>query len=128
MNSTLKAAALLACLAALPAAALNHEDTVAPLSPGKFAVACSNIEQDAGRIAQMGGTAADYWEGNAIGTTGSHRYITDVLSHPGSAFTFDVRVPAEPNLYPTLWLQSIPFAAIVCYPTTASNSDAATVA
>ena len=39
MNSTLKALALLACLAALPARALNHEDVVAPITRAKFSVA-----------------------------------------------------------------------------------------
>ena len=123
MNSTLKALAAFACFAALPAAALNHEDTVAPLAPGKFQVACSNIEQDTSRIAP-GASAVDYWEGNTV--NGQTRYITDILRYPGSAFTFDVKVPAEPWLYPTLWVPFLPpveFAAIVCYPTPASNAD-----
>ena len=123
MNSTLKALAAFACFAALPAAALNHEDVVAPIAPGKFAVACSNIEQDTSRI-PAGASAVDFWEGNEV--NGSHRYVTDLLRYPGSAFTFDVRVPAEPWLYPTLWhpfLPPIEFAAIVCYPTPAANAD-----
>ena len=120
MNSTLKALAALACWAVLPAAALNHEDVVAPMAPGKFAVACSNLEQDTSRITP-GATAGDYWEGATV--NGRTRYITEILRHPGSAFTFDVRVPAEPWLYPTLFLQEIEFAAIVCYPTSASNND-----
>ena len=56
MNSTLKALAALACLVALPAAALNHEDVVAPIAPGKFTVACSNVEIDTQRLAQLGAT------------------------------------------------------------------------
>ena len=43
MNSTLKALATLACLVALPAAALNHEDVVAPLPPGKFPLSLIHI-------------------------------------------------------------------------------------
>ncbi|HUP97534.1 MAG TPA: hypothetical protein VM073_06325 [Usitatibacter sp.] len=123
MNSTLKALAALACCVALPAAALNHEEVVPPLAPGKFTVACSNIEQDTSRI-PAGASAVDFWEGNEV--NGRHRYITEILRHPGSAFTFDVRVPAEPWLYPTLWFPfqpSIDFAAIVCYPTSAGNTD-----
>src|SRR6185503_5490009 len=122
MNSTLKAVAVLACWLALPAAALNHEDLVPPLAPGKFEVACSNVEHDTGRLAQLGGTAVDYWEGNEV--RGRHVYLTDILAHPQSAFIFDLFVPFEPWLYPTLWLQPLQFAAIVCYPTPASNGDA----
>ena len=121
MNSTLKAAAVLAAWLALPAAALNHEDVVAPLPPGKFNVACSNVEHDMGRLAQLGGTPVDYWEGNEV--RGRHVYLTDILAHPQSAFVFDLLVPAEPWFYPTVWLSPLEFAAIVCYPTPASNDD-----
>lgn len=120
-NSTLKALAFLTCLAVLPARALNHEDTVAPLAPGPFAVACSNVEHDTGRMAQLGGRAVDYWEGNQV--NGRTVYLTDILAHPGTAFTYELRVPAEPWLYPTRWFQRMEFAAIVCHPTPRSNSD-----
>jgi dienelactone hydrolase len=121
-NSTLKGIAALACCLALPAAALNHEDVVAQIAPGRFAVACSNVEHDTNRIAQLGGTASDYWEGNTV--NGEARYITDILAHPDSAFTFDVFVPIKPWLYPTLWFQRPEFAAIICYPTSSANADA----
>lgn len=120
-NSTLKALAFLACLAVLPARALNHEDTVAPLGPGRFAVACSNVEHDTGRMAQLGGRAVDYWEGNQV--NGRTAYLTDILAHPGTAFTYDLRVPLEPWLYPTRWFQRMEFAAVVCHPTPRSNAD-----
>jgi hypothetical protein len=113
----LKAFALLACLlVALPAAALNHEDAVAPLAPGPFAVACSNLEHDTARLAQLGGVADDYWEGR-------RGYITDILAHRDSAFTFAPRVPIEPWLYPTRWSQRLEYAAIVCHPTPRDNPD-----
>ena len=120
-NNTLKALVLLACLAVLPARALNHEDTVAPLPAGRFAVACSNVEHDTGRMAQLGGRAVDYWEGNQV--NGRTAYLTDILAHPGTAFTYELRVPLEPRLYPTRWFQRMEFAAIVCHPTPRSNGD-----
>ncbi len=117
MDSTLKAHAFLSCLlAALPAAALNHEDVVAPMSPGRFEVACSNLEHDTARLARLGGTAADYWEGR-------HGYITDILAHRDSVFGFSPRVPFEPWLYPTRWAQRLDFVAIVCHPTSRANTD-----
>jgi hypothetical protein len=123
-NNTLKAAgAFLAALAlSLPARALNHEDVVSPITAPRFAVACSNVEHDMDRLAALGGRPVDYWEGNTV--NGSTRYVTDILRHPGTAVTFDPRVPMKPWLYPTRWFQPIEFAAIVCYPTSSDNTDA----
>jgi dienelactone hydrolase len=108
-------------LAAAPAFAINHEEVVNPIAHGPFAVACSNVEHDLQRIAALGGTAVDYWEGREV--NGTTRYITDILAHRDSAFVFDVRVPFKPALYPTLSLQRPEFAAIVCHPTSQSNAD-----
>lgn len=119
MNSTLKALALLACLAALPASALNHEDVVAPITAARFAVACSNVEHDTSRIAP--GRAVDYWEGNTV--DGSTRYITDILAYPQTAVTFRAQVPFRPQLYPTQFFRNVEFAALVCYPTPRTNTD-----
>ena len=121
MNSTLKAIALLACWLALPAAALNHEDVVTPIAPGRFAVACSNVEIDTRRLAQLGGTAADYYEGHTV--NGSVRYITDILAQPDTAFRFQERIPFKPWLYPTLALQRPEFVALICHPTSRTNDD-----
>ena len=120
-NHTLKVLALLACLAALPTAALNHEDAVAPLTSARFPVACSNVEHDMDRLAQLGGRPVDYWEGNTV--NGSTRYVTDILRNPGTAVTFDPRLPFKPALYPTRSLLRVEFAAIVCYPTSPGNTD-----
>jgi dienelactone hydrolase len=127
MDSTLmtrqafRALAALFALAAANALAINHENVVNPLPRGRFAVACSNVEHDLPRMASLGGTAVDYWEGNTV--NGSTRYITDILAHPESAFVFDVSVPNKPSLYPTLWFRNPTFAAIVCHPTSRSNAD-----
>ena len=122
MNSTLKALSALLCCLALPALAYNHEEVVGPLPAGKYAVACSNVEIDTARLAQLGGNAADYYEGHTV--NGQTRYITDILAHPESAFRFQDRVPAEPLLYPTLFLQRPDFVALVCHPTSRDNTDA----
>ena len=121
MNSTLKAVAALLGLAALPAMALNHEDVVNPLPPGRFAVACSNVEIDTARLAQLGGTAADYYEGHTV--NGETRYVTDILAHPESAFRFQERIPLQPQLYPTLFGQRPDFVVLVCHPTSRTNTD-----
>jgi dienelactone hydrolase len=114
-------AALCALGAAVPAFALNHEIVVNPLARGPFAVACSNVEHDMARLAALGGTAVDYWEGNEV--RGENRYITDILAHRDTAFVYDVRVPFKPSLYPTLALRQPEFAAIVCHPTPRTNPD-----
>lgn len=121
MDSTLKALAFLACLAALPARALNHEDVVAPITTARFAVACSNVEHDLARLAQLGGRAVDYWEGNEV--DGRTRYVTEILANPETAVTFRAQVPFQPQLYPTLFLRNVDFAALVCYPTPSTNAD-----
>ena len=123
MNSTLKALVALACWIALPAAALNHEDVVAPIAPGKFTVACSNIEIDAARLAQLGGNPSDYYEGHPD-AAGNQRYITDILAHRDTAFVFSQRVPLQPWLYPTALFQRPVFAVLICHPTPRTNSDA----
>jgi len=122
MNSTLKAIAALLCLFALPAMAMNHEDVVNPLPLGRFAVACSNVEIDMARLAELGGTAADYYEGRTV--NGETRYITDILAHPDTAFRFQERLPLQPWLYPTLWGQRPDFTVLICHPTSRANTDA----
>lgn len=109
-------AAFLAAALPLAAAAFNHTDTVVPIAPGKFTVACSNIEQNVSLIA-AGASASDYWEGR------NYHYITDILVNPASAVVFDAAVPNDRSLYVGHAGGTIPYAAIVCYPTPASNTD-----
>src|SRR5258706_4007728 len=115
MDSNRFAAFAFAAFLALPAAAYNHVNTVAPTIQGPFNVACSNVAQDTGRIAP-GLIAADYWEGR-------DHYVTELLSAPNTAITYDVRVPSDPLLYPGNFGRNVGYAAIVCYPTPASNTD-----
>ncbi|HUQ29319.1 MAG TPA: hypothetical protein VM051_12050 [Usitatibacter sp.] len=115
MDSNRFAAFVLAAFLAAPALAYNHVETVTPVVQGRFNVACSNVAQDASRIAP-GSSASDYWEGR------DGHYVTDLLT--GDAITFRVRPPFDPAVYPTTWFRNVDFTAIVCYPTTSSNRDA----
>ena len=113
----LRSAALILSLGcAWPAAALNHVYLVSPVAPGRFAVACSNIAQDASRIAP-GLSASDYWEGRY------DHYIADILANPQATLQFNARVPFQPALYPNHAGGTVPFVMIVCHPTSRSNSD-----
>src|SRR5947209_9748840 len=115
MNSNRFAALAFAAFLALPAAAYNHVNNVAPTTQGPFTVACSNVQQDASRIAP-GLDATDYWEGR-------NHYVTELLVDQGSAIVYNVRVPFDPFVYPGNFGRIEQFAAIVCYPTPASNND-----
>jgi predicted dienelactone hydrolase len=108
-----------ALVLATPAAAVtfNHELVVGPLSPGRFEVACSNLEQDATRIAEYGLPPADFWDG-----TGG-RYITEILAQPSSALRIDAVSPDQWTLYPGTFGRSVEYVAIVCHPTSRSNTD-----
>lgn len=125
MDSTLSsirniAARLLLAAPALfvtPAAALNHDAVVGPLSPGRFEVACSNIEQDAALIAQSALLAADFWDGNG------GRYITEILARPSSALHINAVSPDQRQIYPGTGGESVEYVAIVCHPTPRANTD-----
>ena len=122
MARTPHAALLLATtLAALPAAAVNHDTLAAPIPAGPFRVACSNVAQDAALIAQSGVAPQDFWEG--VPTNDQPRYLTQILSAPATAVRFTVAVPDE-ALYAHQRGQGVEHAAIVCHPTGAANPDA----
>ena len=97
--------------------AANHATEMAPLAPGPYPVACSNIAQDSAKIAQFGGQASDYWEGN-------DRYITQILAEPSEVPTAIARVPNDNNFYPQTSNKDLTFTLLVCYPTTADNKRA----
>lgn len=124
MGFTAFAARLSLVFAALTgtcAFAWNHLDTVSPRSPGRFAVACSNIAQDASRVAP-GAAPSDYWEGRPV--NGIDHYITEILASPQAVVRFDAAVPDERSIYPGHAGDTVPFVAIVCHPTPQSNNDA----
>ncbi len=100
-------------LLALTATAQPVHD-IAPISPGQYAVACSNVEQDFTRIA-AGASAEDYWEGN----TG--RYVTDLLIDPAHSFVVQVPIPDDSNLFSKYAGATFPYANLICYPTDPAN-------
>lgn len=121
MNTFRTAFALAACLAAFPALSVNHDRVVAPLAPGKFTVACSNLAIDTARLAALGGTAEDFFEGKEV--AGAQRYITEILAHPQAVVRFDALVPDVRRLYPQFAGALVPHVAIVCHPTPRNNPD-----
>ncbi len=121
MNALRAALAFSALLFALPALSVNHDRVVAPLAPGKFAVACSNLAIDTARLAALGGTADDYFEGKEV--NGTRRYVTDILAQPQAVVKFDALVPDVRRLYPQFAGALVPHVAIVCHPTPRSNTD-----
>lgn len=94
---------------------------IIPSVSGKYPVGCSNVEQDFSRIA-AGAAASDYWEGNPL-ADGSH-YVTELFVSPANALTYPVRVPtaSENDVFGKQGGNQLPYAAIACYPTTASNT------
>lgn len=111
-----RAAAVALAVIALPAAALNHTFNVAPIRPGPFNVACSNLAHDASRL-QPGVPVDDYWEGR------NDRYLDSVLAAPQTALRFDALVPDDRSLYPGNAGDPVRFVAIVCHPTPRLNND-----
>jgi predicted dienelactone hydrolase len=112
---------LLAAATGMSAFGWNHLDTVSPRQPGRFAVACSNIAQDAARVA-TGASPSDYWEGRPV--NGVDHYITEILANPQAVVRVDARVPDDRSIYPGHAGDLVPFVVIVCHPTPRSNTDA----
>lgn len=96
---------------------------IVPAATGRFAVGCSNVEQDFTRL-RAGESAPDYWEGNPT-SDGSH-YVTDLLISPANALTYSVAVPSvlQIDVFEKQGGKQLPYAAIACYPTTATNTRA----
>jgi len=109
------ACAALAC--ALPALAFNHDRVVPPIAPGRLPVACSNVAQDAARVAP-GLMPSDYWEGK------SDHYVSELLTAPQTALQFPVAVPNNDELFANHGGGTLNFVALVCYPTSQFNTDA----
>ncbi len=98
------------------AANAQLSQAVPPIGPGVFPVACSNVEQDFSRVAP-GATVESYWEGGAPGGG----YVTNLLVDPANAFVVDVTLPGDRELFGDFAGDTLRFAAIVCYPTSAAN-------
>ncbi len=104
------------CLAAWPALAAlpNHGVEMAPVAPGPYPVACSNLAQDDARVAQLGVPIDNYWDG-----TDGH-YIGDILLEPADTLVARPHVP-DNDLYPQRRNTAVEFVVVTCYPTDAGN-------
>lgn len=85
-----------------------------PLGVGQFVVACSNVAQNFD-LAPKDDDRQDFWGANKT------RYVTNLLTEPAGAMLFKLVVPDDTGLYPNLARHEIPYAGLVCYPTTADN-------
>ena len=108
---------------AMTLSAAHATGGITPSVNGKYPVACSNVEQDFTRV-KAGASAADYWEGTPL-SDGSH-YVTELLVSPADALTYRVTVPkvSEIDVFEKQGGKQLQFAAIACYPTTATNTRA----
>ena len=102
---------------------LAHASGIIPSVNGKYPVACSNVEQDFSRV-KPGAAASDYWEGTPL-SDGSH-YVTELLVSPADALSYKVTVPkvSEIDVFEKQGGKQLQFAAMACYPTTATNARA----
>ena len=89
------------------------------LLPGPYPVGCSNVAQNFA-LAPSDDDRGNYWEGTSIG--GQGHYVTQLLVEPQGALTYNVDVPDVRDLFTTYAGQPVPYAAIVCYPTSADNT------
>ncbi len=113
-----RAVAAMACLMAATAAGADSLAIVDPLPPGPYAVGCSNVEQNFGRVLPNE-SAKNYWEGFPDGSR--QRYVTQLLVDPSAALAVNVDVPNDHGLFVSLATKQFPVALLVCYPTTSGN-------
>jgi predicted dienelactone hydrolase len=116
------AAVVLVALACVAGSGARAEPTLVvppqPL-PGPYAVACSNVVQDFGRVA-AGEDVQWYWEG-VPRTDGASRYVTDLLSDAANTLAVNVVAPDDSSLYGSFAGKSLPYVVVACYPTSADN-------
>ncbi len=120
--SLLAAPAALLISAFLAPGAAAAEDPLArsaPLAPGPFVAACSNVAQDFSRLG--GESAESFWEG--IPQNGQYRYVSLLLSEPDATLRFVV-TPPNSELFPRFHGNAVEYVALFCYPTSAGNARA----
>lgn len=112
----------LALLLCCVAAAAVHAEIIPPLTPGAYPVGCSDVAQDFSRV-KPGETAQEYWEGIPA-DNGHERYVTDLLSEPGSTPTMPVTFPDNDEVFGDQAGKTLGLALVICYPTTVDNARA----
>ncbi len=118
--------AAFAVLVGLAAASAARADPLAEASPrplaGPHPVACSNVEQDYGRI-PPGEPVALWWEG-VPRDDGGARYVTDLLTDPAHTLIARFTAPDDRELFGPWRDQSLTYVLLACYPTSPSNARA----
>ena len=104
------------CVAALAAPLPNHSTAMAPIAPGNFPVGCTNLAVDANRMAALGLTLDQAFDGKG-------GYATEILAEPAATLVARPNVP-DSDLYPGQRGRAVPFVTIVCYPTASDNRRA----
>lgn len=90
---------------------------------GAFTLGSMNltIDQDVlNSILASGGSAGDYQTG--LNDNGQLLYMHALLKNPNDAFTFDLDVPDDSDIYGVAAGQTYTYTGIVMYPTTTDNS------
>ncbi|MES2935443.1 MAG: hypothetical protein V4805_18375 [Pseudomonadota bacterium] len=90
---------------------------VPPVALTTQPVACTSVEQNFGPAPDDEARMA-YWEGI------SGQYVSSLLATPQSTLTFTLAVPEDRRIFPNLTGHSVPYAMIVCYPTSQANTRA----
>jgi len=116
----------LAAIVALASAGIARADPLAdaPARPlaGPYPVACSNIEQDYGRV-PSGEPIALWWEG-VPRDDGSSRYVTELLVDPANTLIARFTAPDDRELFGDWREQTLTYVLLACYPTSPSNTRA----
>jgi len=120
INRMLQSLLLVATVVVTGAAQAADEFAVPPLAlPGPYAVACSNVAQDFGRLAP-GEDVRLYWEG-VPREDGTPRNTTDLLSDPANTLSVTVNAPDNSSLFGSHAGRTLPYVVLVCHPTTTDN-------
>lgn len=92
---------------------------LAPVQPGPFPVATTNLE-----VRPQADAKAMFNFMNGTATSDGLRYLTDILVHPDAVPTVQLDVPADAKLYGKLAGTRLPLVLLIVYPTSRDNARA----
>ena len=124
MAALARSTAAVAMFVALAAPSAARADPLAEALPrplaGPHPVACSNVEQDYGRVPR-GEPIALWWEG-VPRDDGSGRYLTELLTDPANTLIARFTAPDDRDLFGPWRDQTLTYVLLACYPTSPSNA------
>lgn len=92
--------------------------SIAMIAPGPYPVGSSNLEANV-----PSGSMGDYLKGARIGN--KPRYLSELLSSPGSALQFEAKLPTSPsNIFGIFEGKPLPVVLYAFYPTSPENKRA----